>query len=188
MTSPVFATPESSHWSGLTCHTAPRLGHRPIHDSPLLQGCNAGSSPLKHHSTPQKLGLPAPMGVGSKLTPVRYYESKLLSTIRSPCQKSYTPLSATPSGTSPAFKTPIRMCSTHSPHPTRTPVGTKLPKSASNFITPQSQIINPFEDRLLSTYHGSVLSPGGLALTDTPGSEEQVTYMLFCFLFCSYTI
>ncbi|XP_064603341.1 protein aurora borealis-like [Liolophura sinensis] len=176
MTSPLSATPESSRWSALTSHTAPRSGHRPIHDSPLLQGCNAGSSPFKHHSTPQKLGLPAPVDVGSKLTPVRYYESKLLSTIRSPCQKSYTPLSATPCGTSPAFKTPIRISSTHSPHPTRTPVGTKLPKSASKFITPQSQIINPFEDRLLSTYHGSVLSPGGFALTDTPGSEEKGSF------------
>ncbi|KAK3600785.1 hypothetical protein CHS0354_009216 [Potamilus streckersoni] len=124
----------------------------------------------------------------------------LRTLVNSPYHKSFTPLSSTSCGLSPAFRTPVRnkepnaeptstpqeICQSRSDQgtpdnpqihheSTQTLEDTRRTQYASQiYRTPQNQIQNPFDSCMIERLHmPTFMSPGVFSVTSNPDSEEK---------------
>ncbi|KAL3842629.1 hypothetical protein ACJMK2_020621 [Sinanodonta woodiana] len=124
----------------------------------------------------------------------------LRTLVNSPYQKSFTPISSTSFGFSPAFRTPVRnkepnaeptstpqeICPSRTYQGTpnnpqihhgvsQTPEGTRPTHYANQmYATPQNEIQNPFEPFMMERLHmPTFMSPGVFSATSNPASEEK---------------
>lgn len=137
-------------------------------------------SPIGGFKTPgssaKKLGHPLMMSSPSpapKLPGTSTRNELYLKSVLSPYHKNYTPLSATPTGVNPVFRTPVRSVQ-NSPAVKDTPDGIKKP---INFTPQRTVPKNPFEYEVEHLEGNIFMSPGVFSMAgSTPATDEKKAF------------